>query len=195
MKWDKIYSETGYTYGTKPNDFLQENVFQLKSGSVLCVAEGEGRNAVFLAKQGFIVTAVDSSVVGLEKAQRLSAEEGIEITTIHADLKDFDFGIERWDNVVSIFCHLPPELREKVHQEIKLSLVAEGVLLLEAFTPKQLEFATGGPAQIDRLMSQAQLENDFEGLRISLSQEIERDIAEGERHKGRSAVAQMIAIK
>jgi len=193
MKWDNIYSKNDYIYGTKPNDFLRENVSHLKSGNVLCVAEGEGRNAVFLAQQGFQVTAVDSSIVGLEKAQRLAAKNRVEITTIQSDLNDFDFGIERWDNVISIFCHLPPELRRKVHQKIEESLIPEGMLLLEAFTPKQLDFASGGPSQEQRLMSLMQLEQDFVRLRIIHSQELERDIAEGERHKGRSAVVQIIA--
>ena len=195
MDWDKTYSENAYAFGKEPNDFLRENVSQLKQGSVLCIAEGEGRNAVFLAKQGFQVTAMDASLTGLEKAQALASQEGVEIQTIHADLNEFNFGQNKWDNVISIFCHLPPKLRNVVHQNIKESLVSGGVFLIESYRLKQLELATGGPSQMERLMNQKQLEADFYGMKFMHTQECERHIAEGDLHKGNSAVVQLIAVK
>ncbi len=96
------YKEEGFAYGTAPNDFLKAEYSKIpRGGKVLCLAEGEGRNAVFLAKQGYSETAVDQSAVGLEKAQDFAAENGVEITMVVADLADYDLGVEAWDGIVS----------------------------------------------------------------------------------------------
>ena len=101
--WDQRYSTEEFAYGTKPNEFLEANVSHLPKGRVLSLAEGEGRNAVFLAKQGYEVTAVDSSLVGLNKAQKFAADEGVIIDFVHADLAEFDLGQNKWDGIISIF--------------------------------------------------------------------------------------------
>ncbi len=101
--WDKRYSAEEYVYGKEPNDFLRENFTKLKKGKVLCIGDGEGRNSVFLAKQGFEVTALDLSSVGLKKAEQLAKENDVKISTIHADLNDYTFEAEAWDSIVSIF--------------------------------------------------------------------------------------------
>ncbi|MDF7801051.1 class I SAM-dependent methyltransferase [Pontiellaceae bacterium B1224] len=193
--WDERYKTEDYVYGLEPNDFLLENVDQLKPGSVLCLAEGEGRNAVFLAKQGFDVTAMDGSSVGLEKAQRLASENEVEITTVHADLNEFTIEPNAWDNIISIFCHIPPPLREKVHAASAAGLTKGGVLLLEAYTPKQLEFGTGGPPVEELLMSLEGLIQEFQSLEIFQGLETERDVHEGRFHNGRAAVVQLLARK
>ena len=104
--WDERYSSEAYAYGKNPNQFLEENYKVIPKGKVLSLAEGEGRNAVFLAKQGYIVTAVDSSQIGLEKARKLAEENEVSIELINADLADFDLGDHEWDGIVSIFCPL-----------------------------------------------------------------------------------------
>ena len=163
--WDKRYSEECYAYGTKPNDFLASQSKKLNpSSNILCLAEGEGRNAVSLAKLGHNVLGVDSSSVGLEKAKNLAGEEGVKIDVQVADLKDYDIGIEKWDAVVSIFAHLPPALRKDVHKRVVKGLKKGGMLILEAYTPKQLEYKTGGPPVAEMMMCLDDLMEEFEGL-------------------------------
>lgn len=193
--WDERYRADFYVFGKEPNGFLEQHVGELRKGEVLCLAEGEGRNAVFLARQGFKVTAVDASPVGLAKARRLAAEHGVEIDTVCADLEDYDMGVERWDSIVSIFCHVLPPLRKKVHARVRDALRNGGVFLLEAYTPAQLVHGTGGPKSAERMMSKALLREELAGLKFRRLEELEREILEGVHHTGRSAVVQLIAEK
>ncbi|QSX34152.1 class I SAM-dependent methyltransferase [Shewanella avicenniae] len=191
--WDEIFNSDRYVYGTEPNQFLAENVQQLPKGKVLCLADGEGRNSVFLAKQGYQVTAVDLSKVGLEKAAKLAASQGVAVEYIHADLAEFEFGTEQWDAIVSVFCHLPSSLRQQVHQRALQGLKPNGVFLLEGYTPRQLAFGTGGPKMLDLLMEPDAIAAEFAEANILQLAEIERDIIEGDKHTGTGAVVQLIA--
>lgn len=196
MKWDERYAEPGFTYGTAPNDFLAQNVGRLPAGGdVLSLAEGEGRNAVFLAQRGFRVTAVDGSAVGLEKARQLAARSGVAIETIVADLAVFELGENRWDGIVSIWCHVPSALRVRLHPAMVAALRPGGVLLLESYTPKQLEYKTGGPPNADLLTTRAELERQLRGLEFVSCEEKTREVHEGKYHNGMSAVVQLIARK
>ena len=192
--FDQRYGTDEYWYGTLPNDFLKEHVAALPPGGrVLCLGEGEGRNAVFLAALGFEVVALDASAVGLAKAQRLAGERGVTITTLCADLADFDLGSDAWDGVVSIWCHLPPALRARIHRDVGRALRMGGAFLLEAYTPAQLEFKTGGPQSVELLPTLVALREELVGLEFELALERERDVREGRGHGGRSAVVQIIA--
>lgn len=191
--WDRRYAGPEYEYGTAPNGFLLSVVDRLPLGRVLSLGEGEGRNAVFLAKRGAAVTAVDGSAVGLEKARRLAADRGVRITTIHADLADFTIDPHAWDVVVSIFCHLAPGLRRRVHRAAADGLTPGGAVVLEAYTPAQLAFGTGGPPTAELMMTLADLRDEFLGLEFEIGREIERDVSEGVRHRGRGAVVQVLA--
>ena len=162
--WDQRYSGQAYAYGTEPNAFLVAMAPRLPTGRVLCLGEGEGRNAVWLASQGYDVTAVDASRVGLQKAQRLAAERGVTITTVHSDLADYDIEPGNWDGIVSVFCHLPPELRAAVHRRCVAGLCSGGVMLLEAYTPGQLVHGTGGPPTVELMMDSEILRKEFAGL-------------------------------
>lgn len=193
--WDEKYSSTNYIYGTKPNDFLAQNVNLLPKGKILCLADGEGRNSVFLAKQGYSVTAVDGSAVGLKKAQRLADANNVSIEFIHADLADYALGEEKWDGIVSIFCHLPVNIRQDLHQKVITSLKHNGVILLEAYTPEQLKHGTGGPPTADLTMTTLQLSEELKGLDFTLIQELEREVVEGTHHTGTGAVIQVIASR
>jgi len=196
MKWDERYAEPGFAYGTAPNDFLAQNVGRLPAGGdVLSLAEGEGRNAVFLAQRGFRVTAVDGSAVGLEKARQLAARSGVAIETIVADLAVFELGENRWDGIVSIWCHVPSALRVRLHPAMVAALRPGGVLLLESYTPKQLEYKTGGPPNADLLTTRAELERQLRGLEFVSCEEKTREVHEGKYHNGMSAVVQLIARK
>lgn len=191
--WDERYSAGHYVYGTEPNDFLAQNADRIPKGEVLCLAEGEGRNAVFLARRGYRVTAVDASSVALAKAERLAEQHGVTITTIRADLADYPLGTDRWDGVVSIFAHVPPPIRSRLHAELRQALKPGGVLLLEAYTAAQLGRGTGGPSMPELMMSAAALREELAGLELHHLQELERDVVEGTFHTGRAAVVQAIA--
>ncbi|MEN9796063.1 MAG: hypothetical protein RLZZ150_1040 [Bacteroidota bacterium] len=193
-QWDERYSASEYVYGTEPNDFLREEYHRIRpGGKVLCLADGEGRNGVFLAQQGFDVTSVDASQVGLEKALALAKANDVMISTVHADLADYDLGVDQWDAVVSIFCHLPPDLRSRVHNAVTSSLRMDGVVILEAYTVDQLSFKTGGPPVAALMMSAQQLRHDFEALDVIVCGERTRMIHEGALHNGQSAVVQFVA--
>jgi SAM-dependent methyltransferase len=193
--WDERYATDEFVYGRQPNDFLVSQVSALPLGKVLCLAEGEGRNAVWLARQGYQVTAVDASAVGLEKARRLAAEHEVEVEIIQADLGDFDIASESWDAVVSIFCHLPAVLRRQVHARVVNGLRSGGVLLLEAYTPLQLEFGTGGPPVAEMMMDKDVLSDELDGLVFRYAEERVRDVNEGRFHHGEGAVVQLVARK
>lgn len=191
--WDKAYSSNDYVYGKTPNNFLSDNFESLPKGRILLLGEGEGRNSVFLASQGYSVTAVDISPVGLEKARKLAEEAGVNIETICADLESYDLGEQCWDGIVSIFCHLPPNTRKAVHQQIKTALKPSGVFLVEGYTPEQLNFKTGGPPVAEMMISQSILSEELNSLQFSHLVELEREVNEGIKHHGMAAVVQGIA--
>jgi SAM-dependent methyltransferase len=195
--WDERYAQPGFAYGTEPNDFLKASAerYLPARGEVLCLAEGEGRNAVFLARLGFRVTGVDASAVGLAKAQKLAAQHGAEIETIVSDLGAFDLGVERWDGIVSIWCHTPPALRARLHRAVVGALRPGGVLLLESYTPDQLTYKTGGPPNADLTMTLAAVREELAGLELLHAEEKLREVHEGKYHDGPSAVLQVVARK
>jgi len=194
--WDERYREEGFAYGKKPNEFLVEfaRVFP-KGGKILSLGEGEGRNAIYLAARGHFVTALDRSAVGLLKAQERARQEGLSVATVTADLADYDLGREAWDGILSIWCHLPPTLRRTVHAKVVEALKPGGILLLEAYGPRQLEFHTGGPQSPDHLADLAALRMELKGLEWIHAEEIEREVQEGKHHNGPSAVVQLIGKK
>jgi SAM-dependent methyltransferase len=193
--WDERYSTEEYAYGTQPNKFLAENVSHIPKGKVLSLAEGEGRNAIFLAKQGYSVTAVDASIVGLNKAGKLAEENGVVVEFIHADLADYDLGENKWDGIVSIFCPLPSSLRKQLYKKVEAGLKRNGVFLLEAYTPEQLKHGTGGGHSADVMQSIETLRLELAGLKFRHLIELEREVIEGSYHTGIGAVVQAIASK
>lgn len=198
--WDSRYAkEPGYVFGTEPNDFLVSVAENLRSESrILCVAEGEGRNAVFLAAAGHQVTAVDHSAVGLAKGRQLAATRGVtdRFTPVVADLLTFDFGREAWDAVVWIFLHLPPGERQRLLKRAVGALKPDGLLILECYTPRQVKWNTGGPVQApELLLTWDELRSADLGLRTLIGREVERDVIEGTGHTGRADVVQWLARK
>ena len=193
--WDERYSAEEYAYGTKPNEFLAEHINHIPTGKVLSLAEGEGRNAIFLAKQGYSVTAVDASLVGLNKARKLAEENGVVVEFIHADLADYDPGENKWDGIISIFCPLPSSLRKQLHKKVVAGLKINGVFLLEAYTPDQLKHGTGGGSSADVMQSKESVGHELAGLTFRHLIELERDVMEGVYHTGIGAVVQAIASR
>ena len=193
--WNARFSGDDFVYGTQPNDFVAAHAFRIPSGPVLCLAEGEGRNAVHLATLGHPVTAVDQSRIGLEKTQRLASERGVKVTTVHADLARHRIEPAAWSGIVMIFGHLPPALRRIVLKDSVRGLRPGGVFILEAYTPAQLAYDTGGPKDAALLMNAAALREELAGLRFDILHEIEREIHEGSGHGGRSAVVQVLGVR
>jgi SAM-dependent methyltransferase len=193
--WDERYSAEGYAYGTKPNEFLQEKFSRIPKGKVLSLAEGEGRNAVFLAKQGYAVTAVDASIVGLNKARKLAAENDVAIEIVLADLAEFDLGENQWDGIVSIFVPLPSALRKELYRKVMAGLKRNGVFILEAYTPDQLKHGTGGGKSVDTMQTEHSVRLELAGLKFEHLAELERNVVEGVYHTGIGSVVQAIAAK
>ena len=193
--WDERYSGDGYAYGTEPNEFLVESFSHIPKGKVLSVAEGEGRNAVFLAKQGYDVTAVDGSAVGLEKAKRLADENGVVLELIQVDLADFDPGENKWDGIVSIFVPLPSKIRKELYKKLEKALKPNGVFLIEAYRPDQIEYGTGGGSSADTMQTKKSLLTELPNLKFFHLVELEREVIEGSFHTGVGAVVQGIAGK
>jgi SAM-dependent methyltransferase len=191
--WNNRYARGDFVYGTEPNDFVAEVAARIPPGPVLCLAEGEGRNAVFLAARGHAVTAVDQSEVALGKAQKLAAERGVKIATTVADLAAYRIEPDAWSGVVATWAHLPPPLRRRVHAQAAAGLRPGGVFVLEAYTPSQLAYNTGGPRSVELLMTAPQLREELAGLEFEIIREIEREVIEGGGHTGRGAVVQMLA--
>jgi SAM-dependent methyltransferase len=193
--WDERFSGLEYVYGTEPNDFLVSVASKIPQGKILCLADGEGRNGTYLATLGYDVVAVDGSSVGLAKTQKLAQAKQVEITTIHADLADFVIEPQAWDGIVSIFCHLPPDLRAKVYRQSVIGLKPNGVFVLEAFAPKQLQYNTGGPKNIDMLPALSTLQQELTGLDWEIARSVERDLDECRHHNGTAAVIQILGRK
>lgn len=190
--WNERYATTKYLYGTEANTFLVEHADLLR-GPVLSLSEGEGRNAAFLASRGLHVLGVDCSEVGLEKAQSLAKSRGLVIETEVADLGEYQPKERHFGSVVSISAHLPSSIRRKLYPLIEKALKPNGIVLLEAYSEKQLERNTGGPKDVDMLMSLEKLRQGFPNLKPILAREIDREVSEGEGHTGMASVVQFIA--
>ena len=192
--WDTRYGGGEFFYGTAPNDFLATHVAEL-DGPVLSLAEGEGRNAVFMAERGLDVLGVDSSSVGLGKAEQLAAARGVRIRTLPADLADYVPEPGAWGAVVSVFAHLPSTVRAALYPRVVAALRPGGLLLLEAYAEGQLPRTTGGPKDLDMLMTVDKLRAELPGLVPVLLHEVDREVREGQGHTGLASVVQFIGRK
>jgi SAM-dependent methyltransferase len=194
-RWNTRYAQKFYVYGTKANDFLRQSAHLIPHGNVLCLGEGEGRNAVFLARKNFQVTAVDISEEGLRKAERLAEKKGVRIKTVCSDLRDYPMGNTCWHGIISIFCHIPTDLRKTIYQRVITGLTPGGIFLLESYTPEQLKYGTGGPQNEDLLVTLSELKKELHDLNFLYGIEKVRVVREGRLHTGEAAVVQLIAQK
>lgn len=191
--WDERYATPTFIYGTEPNDFVAAMASRIPPGPVLCLAEGEGRNAVFLAGKGHSVTAVDASATGLAKAQALATARGVTIETKAVDLADYKIEPAAWAGIIATWAHLSPALRRAVHAQVVSGLRPGGVFILEAYTPAQLGFGTGGPKEAALCMTLEGLKEELQGLDFLVGRECEREVHEGTHHTGKGAVVQVCA--
>jgi SAM-dependent methyltransferase len=194
--WDKRYAGEGFAYGSAPNDFLQASChFISPAGEVLCVADGEGRNGVWLAQQGMKVTSVDIAPQGMAKAHALALQRGVALNTEVADLTHYPLGHARWDAIVSIFLHFPAQLRQAFHARCLDALKPGGVLIYEVYGDLQLGLGTGGPREAELLPSAAEVAADFASVSVLHSYAGLRDIHEGNLHSGAGYVVQLVLQK
>lgn len=194
--WNERYGAAEYAYGKSPNEFLKSEAFRFSSKSkLLCIAEGEGRNAVFLATLGHDVTALDFSEEALKKANLLAAEHNVQLKTIQADLNAYTFENEAWDGIVAVFAHFPSSLRSKVHAQVSTALRPGGTLLLTAYDKQQLSKNTGGPRDADMLYSGEEAIKDFGNFSEYTLSKRNPLITEGQFHNGDSVVIELIAKK
>jgi SAM-dependent methyltransferase len=196
-RWEKRYAAPEYVFGTEPNVFLKSQVGLLpKSGKALAVADGEGRNGVWLAEQGLDVLSVDFSPTALAKAQTLARERGVTLRTIEADIITWEWPNAEFDVVVGIFFQFvaPPE-RARIFAGIRKALKPGGLLLLEGYGPKQLEYKTGGPSELENLYTEELLRAEFAGFSELATKSYDSMMSEGTRHVGMAALVDLVARK
>ncbi len=195
--WDQRYADETYAYGMEPNAFLRMQRHRLpEHGRCLAVGDGEGRNGVWLAEQGLDVLSVDASAVGLQKARALAQAHGVKLETECVDLTTWTWPRDAYDCVVSIFVHFPPTYRARMHQAMYDALKPGGVLIIEAFTPEQLQYRSGGPPVTEMLYTSAMLRADFprDGFIVVL-EEMTTPLQEGLYHRGEAAVVRLVLMK
>jgi 2-polyprenyl-3-methyl-5-hydroxy-6-metoxy-1,4-benzoquinol methylase len=195
--WDRRYSADGYIFGTDPNLFLVSQSALFRPGQrVLDVACGEGRNSVWLARRGCEVLGIDVSPLGLQKARRLAEDSSVQVAFEQVDLRAWDWTPGAFDAVVCIFIQFAaPSDRGRLFEGFKATLKPGGVLVLQGYTPKQIEYKTGGPPQAEHMYTQSMLRAAFSGMEIVHLREHEEDLAEGTKHVGRSALIDLVARK
>lgn len=195
--WNQRFTRDDFLFGTEPNRWLREHAGVWQRGArVLSVADGEGRNSVWLAEQGAHVEAFDISAIGVAKARRLAAERKVSVSFTIADCDSYAWPAGHFDGVAAIFVQFAdPSLRTRLFERIVASLKPGGVLLLQGYTPRQLEYRTGGPPQVSHLYTEPMLREAFAGLEILTLREYDDEIEEGDGHRGRSALIGLVARK
>lgn len=193
--WNERYSEPGYLFGTEPAAFLRREASRVSAGqTALCVADGEGRNSVYLAGQGLTVTAMDASEVAVEKARALARAKSVTVDFHVADIARWDWTARPYDVVAGIFFQFAgPSLRDEIFAGMIRTLAPGGLLMLHGYTPAQLVHNTGGPRVLENLYTSELLRDRFRDLDLLHLDEYEVDLAEGRRHLGRSALIDLVA--
>jgi len=193
--WNRRFAEDGFLFGTGPNAWLREHASVWQPGQrVLSVADGEGRNSVWLAQQGLRVDAFDIAEVGVAKARRLAAEQGVDVNFTVSDCDAFPWPEAAYDGVAAIFVQFAdPALRTRLFANMRRCLKPGGTLVLQGYTPRQLVYRTGGPPIESHLYTEALLREAFAEMAITALREYEAELAEGSGHRGRSALIGLVA--
>lgn len=197
LRWNQRFSGEDYLFGTQPNAFLAGQKELLVPGKrALAIADGEGRNGVWLAQQGLDVLSIDFSPVAMQKAKALAQERGVDLATQVADLSEWTWEASRFDVVVAIFIQFAePALRERIFSGICRTISPGGLLLLQGYRPEQLDYATGGPSQVENMYTASLLRGAFATLDILNLEEHDCELHEGSGHNGMAALVDLIARK
>lgn len=191
--WNQKFSRDGYLYGKEPNHFLKECSSNFKiSQEVLCLGEGEGRNAIFLAKEGYKVLALDASNVGLKKLTSLAKEEEVEVKTQCIDLSEWT-PKKKYGAIVFSYLHLLTDEKTSLFEKIQTALHPQGFFVAEVFSKSQLNYNSGGPKERDLLYAIEDFKDAFEECVIHKLEEVEVNLAEGRGHNGKASVIRIIA--
>ncbi len=200
QKWNERYRQKEYSYGVAPNEYLKKSLENLKPGRILFGAEGEGRNAVFAARQGWEVSAFDISDEGRKKAKQLADENNVSLDYRVGELPDLNFPENQFDAAALIYAHLPPEVRSKYHQLINSYLKKGGILIIEGFSKNHLEYRAknekaGGPKEEKYLFSIEEIKSNFPDYEITELTETEVVLSEGSYHNGKGSVIRFTGRK
>lgn len=196
--WNERFDKKEFIFGKEPNEYLVEQASRYLNpkSSVLCIADGEGRNGVWLAKQGMRVTGFDVSDIALAKANQFAKENQVNIQYSLCDTDGFDWQANSYDAVIGIFIQFAdPEMRARIFKQVHQTLKPGGLFILQGYTPKQLEYRTGGPSLIEHLYTEEMIRELSQGLEILNIQCYEKELSEGARHTGMSALLGMVAKK
>lgn len=195
--WNRRFENEDYIFGLEPNAYLHAQAHHLvPGGRALCVADGEGRNSVWLARRGLQVDAFDIAEVGVAKARKLAARANVKVQYSVADCDQWPWPAQTYDAIVAIFVQFAdPAMRERLFANIVHSLKDGGVLVLQGYTPRQLEYKTGGPPILSHLYTADMLRQAFAALQIAELREYEAELSEGKQHAGRSALVGLVARK
>ncbi len=196
-RWNERYVGDEYLYGESPNAFLRANAHRLVAGqSALCVADGDGRNSVWLGEQGLAVTAFDFAEAAIAKSRRLATRRGVTVNFLVCDIFDWSWAAARFDVVVAIFIQfLAAGSRRAVFESMKNTLTPGGLLLLEGYRPEELAYGTGGELDASRLYTRAWLQHAFRDWDILELNEYDAELHEGSAHNGLSALIDLVARK
>lgn len=187
--WDERFAQAEPVYGEQPNAYLRAQAHRLVPGcKILVPGDGYGRNGFWLARQGFRVSTVDLSPVGVERARKVAHAAGLVMSIEEADIATWTWPLAEFDAVASIFLHLPPDLRPQIHGQMLAALKPGGLLIIEAFTPAQLQHSSGGPKQVELLYTAEILRGDYAAAETLELLEAEIALDEGRMHRGPAAV-------
>lgn len=193
--WNERYSMEEYVYGEEPNVFFAEQLNKLQPGIIILPCEGEGRNAVYAASQGWIVKAFDSSEAGKTKALQLARKKGVIIDYEIADAEGINYPECGVDAVAFIYAHFPPAGRKQIHQKAISWLKPGGKIIIEAFNPAQLQNTSGGPKEVTMLYTEDILKEDFQQLNIELIENLQTTLQEGKYHEGKADIIRFVGSK
>ncbi|SNX28537.1 Methyltransferase domain-containing protein [Polynucleobacter meluiroseus] len=196
--WNERYAKEEFIFGKAPNEYLVEQASQYlqPESKVLCIADGEGRNGVWLARQGMRVTSFDVSDIAISKAKQLAQENQVTIECVLSDVDSFAWPENTYDAIIAIFIQFAdPAMRGRIFQSIERALKPGGWLILQGYTPKQLEYKTGGPADIAHLYTENAMQAAFQNFNILDLCSYEKELSEGSRHSGMSALLGLVARK
>lgn len=199
-RWNDRYSSQEFAYGTKPNNYLKEQLEKLETGSILFPAEGEGRNAVFAATKGWNVSAFDISSEGKNKALQLAEQHHVTIDYQIGELQTLDFQMEQFDAIALIYAHFPADIKSTIHQMLDRYLRKGGFIIFEAFSKSHLEYVTknekvGGPKDMGSLFSVEEIKSDFPDYKVIQLEEMEIQLNEGLFHNGTGSVIRFTGQK